>query len=246
MASSSATFEFNSNEAGSFVCSLNGVAASCGSPKQYTGLSPGDYTFTVRALDTAGNADASPAVRTWTVDTVAPETTLSASGPTGSTTATSAEFTFSSEPGVTFRCQLDSQAIEVGCTSPRGYWGSAVGDHTFKVWATDGAGNADPTHAARTWTVTGADTGTGQGPDTGTGGGPGTGNVPPPAGGETPVPPRPWRCSAVHQAAPRPHAEAWLCELGRDDRGRDPTCGRPLPGQADRDGPSAWSGPRAG
>ena len=186
VASSSATFEFNSNEAGSFVCSLNGVAANCGSPKQYTGLAPGDYTFTVRALDAAGNADASPAVRTWTVDTVAPETTLSASGPTGSTTATSAEFTFSSEPGVTFRCQLDSQAIEVGCTSPRGYSGLAVGDHTFKVWATDGAGNADPTHAARTWTVTSADTGTGQGPDTGTGGGPGTGNVPPPAGGETP------------------------------------------------------------
>ena len=50
VASSSATFAFNSNEPGSFVCSLNGVAASCGSPKQYTGLSPGDYTFTVRAL----------------------------------------------------------------------------------------------------------------------------------------------------------------------------------------------------
>jgi hypothetical protein len=109
VASSSASFEFTSNESGSFICSLNGVAASCGSPKQYTNLAPGSYTFTVRARDLAGNEDSSPAVRTWTVDTEAPETTLASSGPTGSTTATNAEFAFSSEPGVTFRCQLDSQ-----------------------------------------------------------------------------------------------------------------------------------------
>jgi len=102
-------------------------------------------------------------VRTWTVDTVAPETTLASSGPTGSTTATSAEFEFSSEPGVTFRCQLDSQAVEVGCISPRGFSGLGVGTHTFKVWATDGAGNADPTPATRTWTVTSPDTGTSSG-----------------------------------------------------------------------------------
>lgn len=61
-----------------------------------------------------------------------------------SPTATDAEFAFSSESGATFRCQLDSQAVEV--------------DHTFKVWATDAAGNADPTPATRTWTVTGAAT----------------------------------------------------------------------------------------
>ena len=73
---------------------------------------------------------------------------------------------------MTFHCQLDSQAIEVGCASPRGYVGLAVGDHTFKVWATDGAGNADPTPATRTWTVISADTG--------------AGTVPPPPGGATP------------------------------------------------------------
>ena len=157
VASSSASFDFNSNESSSFVCSLNGVAVSCGSPKTYTNLAPGNYTFSARARDLAGNEDPSPAVRTWTVDTVAPETTLD-SGPTGSTTATSAEFAFSSEPGVRFRCQLDSQAVEVGCSSPRGFSGLAVGDHTFKVWATDAAGNADPTPATRTWTVTSAAT----------------------------------------------------------------------------------------
>jgi hypothetical protein len=163
VASSSATFEFSSNESGTFICSLNGTQVGCGSPKEYTNLAPGNYTFTVRARDLAGNEDSSPAVRTWTVDTVAPETTLASSGPTGSTTATSAEFEFSSEPGVTFRCQLDSQAVEVGCISPRGFSGLGFGTHTFKVWATDGAGNADPTPATRTWTVTSPDTGTSSG-----------------------------------------------------------------------------------
>jgi hypothetical protein len=181
VASSSATFEFNSNESGSFICSLNGAAVGCGSPKAYTNLAPGDYTFTVRARDLAGNEDSSPAVRTWTVDTVAPETTLADSGPTGSTTATSAEFAFSSEPGVTFRCQLDSQAVEVGCSSPRGFSGLVVGAHTFKVWATDAAGNADPTPATRTWTVTSADTGAGSS----------TGTTPPTTGSGTPDTTRP-------------------------------------------------------
>jgi hypothetical protein len=179
VASTSAGFEFSSNESGTFVCSLDGATVGCGSPKTYSGLAQGTHTFTVRARDVAGNEDSSPAVRTWTVDTVAPETTLADSGPTGSTTATSAEFAFSSEPGVTFRCQLDSQAVEVGCSSPRGFSGLAVGTHTFKVWATDGAGNADPTPATRTWTVTSAGTGTG------TGTGSGTGTTPPPPGNGT-------------------------------------------------------------
>ena len=176
VASTSATFEFSSNEPGSFICSLDGVAVACGSPKAYTGLAQGSHTFTVRARDVAGNEDSSPAARTWTVDTVAPDTSLAGSGPSGSTTATSAEFAFTSEDGATFRCQLDSQAVEVGCTSPRSYSGLATGDHTFKVWATDAAGNADPTPAMRSWTVTAADQGTGGDPGTGTG--PGTGSDP--------------------------------------------------------------------
>jgi large repetitive protein len=44
-----------------------GSWAACGSPRQYTGLSVGSHTFSVRAADAAGNVDASPASRTWTV-----------------------------------------------------------------------------------------------------------------------------------------------------------------------------------
>jgi hypothetical protein len=78
--STSATFEFSSNEQGStFKCQLEkvwpggGVVeqawADCTSPKSYSNLSPASYRFEVRATDLAGNADPTPASRDWTIDT---------------------------------------------------------------------------------------------------------------------------------------------------------------------------------
>jgi hypothetical protein len=71
VASASATFAFSASEAGSsFECSLDGAAfAPCASPKDYTGLSDGSHTLRVRATDAAGNADATPVERNWTVST---------------------------------------------------------------------------------------------------------------------------------------------------------------------------------
>jgi acid phosphatase type 7 len=68
--STSATFAFSSDEAGSnFECSVdNSAYSSCASPKEYTDLKEGSHTFEVRATDAAGNVDATPASRTWTVD----------------------------------------------------------------------------------------------------------------------------------------------------------------------------------
>ncbi|WP_028062904.1 Ig-like domain-containing protein [Solirubrobacter soli] len=150
VASTSATFTFGSTEAGStFECALDGAAfSSC--PVGYTGLSQGSHTFQVRAIDAAGNTDATPASRTWTVDTVAPDTSITG-GPTGSVASTSATFTFSStEAGSTFQCVLDGAAF---ATCPTGYTGLAQGSHTFQVRAIDAAGNIDGSPASRTWTV---------------------------------------------------------------------------------------------
>jgi len=154
------SFTFTSSEANStYECQLDGSAfAACTSPKTYSGLAPGQHTFSVRAKDAAGNTDGTPASQTWTVgttpppDTTAPETTLAASGPSGTVTSTDASFAFSSNEAGTFQCQLDSAAVTT-CTSPQSYSGLAPGQHTFSVRATDTAGNADATPATRTWTV---------------------------------------------------------------------------------------------
>jgi hypothetical protein len=69
VSSTSASFTFSSSEAGStFECRLDsGVYAACTSPKNYTNLSRGSHTFSVRAKDGAGNMDPTPAIRTWKV-----------------------------------------------------------------------------------------------------------------------------------------------------------------------------------
>ena len=159
--STSATFAFSSNEAGStFECSLDGARfARCTSPRTYTGLAQGQHSFQVRATDAAkpANTDPTPATWVWTVgsgppDTTPPETTID-SGPPSTTTSTSATFAFSSnEAGSTFQCALDGAAF-VACTSPHSYSGLATGQHTFQVRATDAAGNTDPTPTAYTWTI---------------------------------------------------------------------------------------------
>lgn len=62
------SFTFSSNEAGTFECRMDSEAfAACASPKQFTGLAGGVHTFQVRAIDTAGNVDATPAERSFTL-----------------------------------------------------------------------------------------------------------------------------------------------------------------------------------
>ena len=113
-------------------------------------LSQGSHTFAVRALSVSGAPDPTPDTRTITVDSVAPETTITG-GPTGAVSSTSAAFTFTSnESGVTFQCSLDGAAFG---TCPASYTGLSQGAHTFQVRARDAAGNIDGSPATRTWTV---------------------------------------------------------------------------------------------
>jgi hypothetical protein len=64
----SATFTFAASENGSFECRLDGAPfALCVSPKGYAGLREGDHRFEVRAIDAAGNADATPALHGWRI-----------------------------------------------------------------------------------------------------------------------------------------------------------------------------------
>jgi len=152
--SSTATFFFDASESAvTFECRLDGTAFSaCSSPTEYAGLSEGAHVFEVRATDSAGNTDPSPASHEWIVDRSPPQTTIT-SGPSGTTASISARLEFaSSEEGSSFACSLDDAPYEE-CSSPKLYGGLEDGTHTFAVYAIDLAGNADPTPASRTWTV---------------------------------------------------------------------------------------------
>ena len=116
------------------------------------GLTEASHTFQVRATDAAGNTDATPASYTWTLDTTAPDTSITAQ-PANPTNATTASFSFtSSGGGVSFECQIDGGGFSA-CTSPRTYMSLVQGSHTFQVRAIDAAGNTDATPASYTWTI---------------------------------------------------------------------------------------------
>lgn len=148
------SFGFASNPATpGYECRIDGSGwYPCSSPASVTGLADGPHEFAVSAIDEVGNRSAVPTVRTWSVDSTAPETAI-VSGPAGTVGIASAEFVFSaSEPGSTFDCSLDGAPF-APCGSPAGLEGLAAGDHEFRVRATDPAGNVDQSAASRRWTV---------------------------------------------------------------------------------------------
>jgi outer membrane protein OmpA-like peptidoglycan-associated protein len=160
--SANATFTFSGNAGtgtsiASYECSLDGAAfVACAAPNDLIGLSDGQHTLRVRAIDSALNVDPTPASFSWTVDTVSPETTIDTSPPPADS-STAPTFTFgATDPGgsgvASLECQLDGAAWTT-CTSPQAPTGLADGAHTFLVRAIDDAGNVDATPASTTWTV---------------------------------------------------------------------------------------------
>src|SRR5262245_10753651 len=133
----SPSFQFSASEPAGFQCKLDaGAFAVCTSPKAYA-AGDGAHTFTVRAIDPAGNSG--QATFSWTIDTVAPSASITAKPPDPSGVA-SAAFAFSASEQVTFKCRLDNGSFG-GCTSPKAYSNLSDGVHTFTLTATDLAGN---------------------------------------------------------------------------------------------------------
>ncbi len=130
---------------------------ACTSPKPYTLTTDGVHTFRVRATDRAGNTGAA-ASATYTLDRDPPPAPTITSGPSGPTKGTSPTFEFTADALATTTCRLERGATVVSdwgpCTSPRTY--SLLlqpdGAYTFRVIATDGAGNASP-EAQRSFTL---------------------------------------------------------------------------------------------
>ena len=149
---SAVSIAFVSNVGGvGFECSLDGAAfAPCTSPASYADLVDGAHVFDVRAVDASRNSDLTPAHAEWTIDTTPPDTTIT-EAPALATASTRAKFRFRTEAGARLECSLDGRVYAL-CTSPTTYANLRPGKHTFRLRATDAAGNRAPP-ARRIWTV---------------------------------------------------------------------------------------------
>lgn len=148
------TFDFGSDDPGSsFECRIDaGAFSPCSSPFTSGTLADGAHTFRVRAIDASDNVDTTPATWEFTVDTDAPETSIT-SGPTGTTSDPTATFEFGAdEDGSTFECRIDAASF-APCSSPFTTVALADGAHTFAVRAVDPAGNTDPGPAVAEFVV---------------------------------------------------------------------------------------------
>ena len=115
-------------------------------------FSKAGYVSVVRTVSVTSSSASVMDIRLAPPDTTPPDTTLTATPP-AVTNSASASFTFAAtEAGSTFQCALDGGGF-APCASPQTYSALASGNHTFQVRATDPAGNTDPTPASFTWTA---------------------------------------------------------------------------------------------
>ncbi|HVK28871.1 MAG TPA: hypothetical protein VM575_11045 [Nocardioides sp.] len=139
----------------SITCTLDGAPLTCRhGALALRDLPPGEHVLTAAGTDAAGNTDASPAVRRWTVDLAAPDTTITGTPAHGSIAlSTKAAFTLgASEAGALLSCTVDGKA-RTCAAGPLSLSGLVPGTHELRAQASDAAGNTDPTAAVRTWTV---------------------------------------------------------------------------------------------
>ncbi|MBP9054418.1 MAG: hypothetical protein KBF94_17505, partial [Ilumatobacteraceae bacterium] len=155
-ANTSATFVFSGNDSdsgvASFEASLDGGAyAVVTSPASFTGLSDGGHTFAVRAIDAAGNLDATPASYTWTVDTTAPDSPVI-------TSLSSTAIGGTAEPGATVEVFREGTSLGTTTAGADGSWSLTItpladGDYSLTAQATDALGHVGMASSAGTYTV---------------------------------------------------------------------------------------------
>jgi hypothetical protein len=124
-------FTFSSSESGStFQCRVDAAAfAACSSPFTTAALADGAHTFEVKATDGAGNTDATPASRSFTVDTTAPPAPSGlASSPVSPANNNNPAITGSAQAGSTVRLYTNAS-----CSSSVAGSATAGGAGTFSI-----------------------------------------------------------------------------------------------------------------
>lgn len=149
-----ATFLFTTNEADvKFQGLLDGIhSVEVTSPHEISGLTDGEHTFEVMAIDLAANIDPTPAVVRWTVDSTPPDTTITAS-PSAIAASRSATFEFTAnESNSKFFARVDD-GNSTPVTSPFTIQNLIDGPHKIEIVAQDVAGNTDTVPALFNWAV---------------------------------------------------------------------------------------------
>jgi hypothetical protein len=150
---SEGSFTFSASESATFQCRMDtGDWAGCSSPYSFSGLADGSHTFSVKATDLAGNLEAAGKSYTFSIDTTAPDTTITGQ-PAALSNSASGTFAFTSPDGaVTYQCKVDSGAWG-HCNFAYSFSNLADGSHTFSVRGIDQSGNMDLTPATYTWII---------------------------------------------------------------------------------------------
>jgi DNA-directed RNA polymerase specialized sigma24 family protein len=143
-------FRLEASGEGTFECSLDGGQFQhCGARTAIGRIPDGRHRLQARVRDRYGNADATPAVWVWRLDTKAPRTRIDSAAFDDD----KAFFRFSAnERRAVFECRMDEGEF-TRCRSPLSVDDLPEGDHLLVVRATDRAGNRDGSPAIRRWTV---------------------------------------------------------------------------------------------
>lgn len=165
--SSSAVFEFSSNEMASFECRLDSPAgamfSTCSSLSSFT-VGDGTHVLEVRARDVAGNVDATPSSYTWQVDTTAPLAPR-INSPAADTFVNTQTLVIqgTSEPGATVHVFINDTEVGTTLSDGHGSWTftptSSLEDGAYGVraQAIDEFGNTGRTSEPVPFNVDGTD-----------------------------------------------------------------------------------------
>jgi hypothetical protein len=163
VSSKTAAFTYNSFVGTAFQCKLDGTIVPCGTiqpdhsaSSTFTNLPDGAHTFSAAGISPKHNVSDTPAVYSWTVDTVAPTAALDPTSGPGqgalqTITTETMKFSSSEPTNARFECSLDGAAFSA-CATPLVLNGLASGAHSFRVRTIDQAGNVS-LPVERDWTI---------------------------------------------------------------------------------------------